>query len=137
MNPKHPERKKPMVYVVDDDSTVLNALRIVLRRDFLVEMCDNAIDAVVDIERKDPDILVLDIRMPERDGFWLLCEVRNFNPDIPIIFNSAYQDTMSPEDLKGAFAPFAHLPKSGNFTEFQNTMWRAAKVAGWDRPPSF
>lgn len=48
--------------------------------------------------------------MPENDGFWVFREICKFNNQVFIIFNSAFQDIVPPEDLRGSYAPFGYLP---------------------------
>ena len=125
------DRKKPMVFLVDDDANVLRSLRVVLMRDYLVETCQSSVQAVGAIKEKNPDVIVLDLKMPERDGFWLFSEIRKSDMQVPVILNSAFQWAMLPEDVLASYKPFAYLQKSGSLAEFQATMSRAVKQRGW------
>jgi CheY-like chemotaxis protein len=70
--------------------------------------------AVIALRGMTPDAILLDIKMPEYDGFWCFAQIRKFNTTTPIIFNSAYQDVVPPDDILGAYRPFGFLPKNGN-----------------------
>ena len=124
-------RGKPSVFVVDDDDQVLRSLRVVLSRSYKVHTCNDPVVAVEEIYKLKPDVIVLDLKMPVRDGFWVFTQVRKSDPNVPIIVSSAYQDLLPPEDAKGAFHPFAFLTKNGSLGEFLKVMKKAAEHAGW------
>ena len=90
---------KTSVMIVDDDESILMSLSIVLRRKYAVQTYNSAERAVAQAREAPPDIIVLDIKMPEHDGFWVFREIRKFNNQVPIIFNSAFQDMVPPEDF--------------------------------------
>ena len=125
------DRKKPLVYLVDDDPNILRVLRVVLLRNYLVETCQISGQAVEEIRAKQPDVVVLDVRMPIHDGLWVFAQIRQFDPKVPIILNSAYQSELLPEDVLASFDPFAYLRKNGSLAEFQEVIARAAKQSGW------
>lgn len=58
-------------------------------RDFSVSLCANGEIALEVFKKITPDILVLDVMMPIKDGFTLAKEIRAQNDDIPIIFLTA------------------------------------------------
>lgn len=58
-------------------------------RDFEVFHAENGEDALLIYQQKKPDILVLDVMMPKKDGFTLAKEIRLENKNIPIIFLTA------------------------------------------------
>ena len=117
--------RKPVIFVVDDDENILRALRIALAREYRVVTQNNPIKAVGDVQATCPDVVLLDIKMPERDGFWVFAEIRKFDTQVPIIFNSAYQDVMAPEDAQGTFAPFGYLPKTGRLGDLLELVRKA------------
>lgn len=81
------------VAIVDDEEAPRRGIRLLLDGDDEVEVVGEAGDgrvAVGMIERTQPDILFLDVQMPELDGFEVLARV---GPDIPIvIFVTAYDE---------------------------------------------
>jgi DNA-binding response OmpR family regulator len=62
-------------------------------RDFLVQHCVNGKDAWSAFQTSSPDVLVLDVMMPQLDGFELATKIRKENPDIPIIFLTSKSQT--------------------------------------------
>jgi len=62
--------------------------------------CDGA-KATVAFKRSEPDICVLDIMLPNKDGFTIADEIRNINEEVPIIFLTAKTQT---EDVVKGFS---------------------------------
>lgn len=58
-------------------------------RDFEVFLCENGEEAYKTYQKENPEILVLDVMMPKKDGFTLAQEIRQENQNIPIIFLTA------------------------------------------------
>lgn len=62
-------------------------------RDFEVFLAEDGEKAFEYYSSENPDILVLDVMMPKKDGFTLAREVRTENSHIPIIFLTAKSQT--------------------------------------------
>ena len=62
-------------------------------RGFSVYHAENGEDAFEIYQKEKPDILVLDVMMPKKDGFTLAKEIRQENKKIPIIFLTAKSQT--------------------------------------------
>ncbi|WP_196885630.1 LytR/AlgR family response regulator transcription factor [Aureivirga sp. CE67] len=81
------------IVIVDDEKDALEALEWKLNRyidDVSVTKCNTAQNAIETINNQKPDLVFLDIEMPEMNGFTLLekLEYRNFK----LIFNTAYSE---------------------------------------------
>ena len=70
-------------------------------RDFQVLLCKDGEIAFETYEKENPDILVLDVMMPKKDGFTLAKEIRVIDDLIPIIFLTAKSQT---EDVVEGFS---------------------------------
>jgi DNA-binding response OmpR family regulator len=62
-------------------------------RNFMVFHAENGEEAFEVYQTEKPDILVLDVMMPKKDGFTLAKEIRQENKKIPIIFLTAKSQT--------------------------------------------
>lgn len=58
-------------------------------RNFQVTHVQDGLEAFQEFKKSTPDVLVLDVMMPKKDGFTLAKEIREENPAIPIIFLTA------------------------------------------------
>ncbi len=62
-------------------------------RDFEVFFCNNGEEALDVYHKKSPELLVLDVMMPKKDGFTLAKEIREIDKKTPIIFLTAKSQT--------------------------------------------
>lgn len=77
------------ILVVDDDETIVRLVLELLEREGLfAEACHSASEALRMLHMRSYDLLVLDIMMPEMDGFELCREIRRTSL-IPILFLTA------------------------------------------------
>jgi DNA-binding response OmpR family regulator len=78
--------------VIDDDAAVTDLLTLLLKsQGFEVSATNNSADGLAMIRELQPDLVILDLMMPEMDG-WEVCRaVRQFS-QVPIIILSALND---------------------------------------------
>jgi two-component system KDP operon response regulator KdpE len=80
------------ILVVDDEPDVaaLTAMGISYHRpEFVVSECYSGNDAITRVAAEAPDLVLLDLAMPERDGFSVLKELRDSGSDVPVIVVTA------------------------------------------------
>jgi len=79
------------VLFVDDDPHQREIYQRRLERmGYRVEVADSADAAVQSVQLKRPNVIVLDIAMPGRDGLSALQEFLDIDPSVPVIINTAY-----------------------------------------------
>ena len=84
--PKIDKVDKPEILVVDDDDAVRENLALVLQSSgFEVSSAINGFDALLQLKRRVPAILLSDLNMPQMSGFELLSIVRRRFPQISVI----------------------------------------------------
>ena len=77
------------ILIADDDEQILDFLRPKLKGSgYDVLTASNGIEALEQVKAQEPDLLVLDLVMPQMDGLETLKELRNFSA-IPVIVLSA------------------------------------------------
>jgi DNA-binding NtrC family response regulator len=93
------DRRGVKILVVDDEGIVLDSCQVVLEDEgfevLLVTSVDKALEA---IEKEDFALLLADIKMPERDGIYLIGEVNKRRPRMPIVAMSGYPTTETIEE---------------------------------------
>ncbi len=78
------------ILVVDDDQFANALVQFVLSKEgFEVETLDNPRGALQMIEKREPDLLILDVTMPYIDGFEFSAKLRAEGYETPIIFMTA------------------------------------------------
>jgi CheY-like chemotaxis protein len=90
------------VMLVDDNEATLNLLQVILRTEFREEElefipCSSGMQAFSQALENKPDLILLDLMMPEKGGFEVLEELKN-NPDtldIPVVILSVIYDEES------------------------------------------
>ncbi len=83
------------VLIVDDQALVRAGFRMILDGDPDIEVVGEAADgeqAVHSTARLEPDVVLMDIRMPQLDGLACLDLIRQRHPDVKVVVLSAYSD---------------------------------------------
>ncbi len=107
------KQNKPSVLIVDDEPNARKVLSAILREVpysiFQAEDVDSAIDIV---RTEDVDAVVTDLKMPGKDGVYLFNYLRTNNPDVPVIFLTAFGtvDSAVTAMTEGAFFYFIKPP---------------------------
>ena len=82
------------VLIVDDDDAIRDLLRMALRHvGYDVETASTCLAARNLIERRPPDLMLLDVMLPDGDGFAFCRRVRESGLDVPVLFLTA-RDTL-------------------------------------------
>lgn len=91
-----PNNKASCILIVDDISVNLKLLSIILEeQEYTVRTSSNGKHALESAETDPPDLILLDIKMPEMDGFEVCKRLKGDSnlAEIPVIFISAFDDT--------------------------------------------
>lgn len=87
------EGARPHILVVDDDAALAEMLQIVLQQEgFTATWCNNGLKALDMVRDSRPDLILLDLMLPGRDGIQICRDVRA-ESGVPIIMLTARSDT--------------------------------------------
>jgi len=93
---------KIQVLLADDNRAMLTDLRDELSREFSIKgAVDNGEEAIREVLRLDPDILVLDITMPDLSGIQVAAHLRDCQVRTRILFLTIHEQ---PEYVAAAFS---------------------------------
>jgi two-component system OmpR family response regulator len=82
------------VLVVDDEPNIRDLLTTSLKfNGFSVYAVSNGNDAVLAAEKGKPDIILLDVMLPDQSGFAVTKKIRSMGIDVPVLFLSARDET--------------------------------------------
>jgi DNA-binding response OmpR family regulator len=111
------------IFVIEDEPS----LRLLYRTEFEgmgheVTCLSNGREAMLRMNNEQPDLIVLDIMMPEGDGMEFLTRLLDHRMAVPVIINSAYShyknDFMS-------WAAEAYVVKSSDLSELKSEIHKA------------
>jgi CheY-like chemotaxis protein len=99
---QHPDQNTmKTVLVAEDEESNYELVRIVLQKRYNLLRAHNGIEAVTMYEEDKPDLILMDIRMPEMDGLDATRIIKEVNQEVPIIALSAFA---FPENIREAKA---------------------------------
>jgi len=82
------DKMKYSILVVDDERSNIKVLNTILNPDYTILAASDGPDAIEVAEEFLPDLILLDIIMPDMDGYEVLTKLKNTEKtkDIPVIF---------------------------------------------------
>jgi response regulator RpfG family c-di-GMP phosphodiesterase len=82
------------ILIVDDDSSVRDVIAVLLGEEgYACTVASSAEAALAAMRHSEYPLVISDVRMPGKDGVWLLERVRELHPDSAIVLLTAYGDT--------------------------------------------
>ena len=84
------EDKKPLILIVEDREDDVILLERRLKKSYRVEVANDGETALKKCGEIDPDLMMIDIQLPDANGVDLLAKVRKSNPDTAVMIMTAY-----------------------------------------------
>jgi DNA-binding NtrC family response regulator len=81
--------------IVDDEKAVRYAFKRTFGDEYTIRTAENGMEAVETVDREEPDVVLMDIRMPGMDGLKALAIIKGNHPHIPVIMVTAFADSTS------------------------------------------
>jgi DNA-binding NtrC family response regulator len=81
--------KMRSVLIVDDEIGARESLKMILKNDYEVFLAENAEEAFSKIKEHSPDVILLDIILPDLDGLKVLERIKQNDPDMVVIMITA------------------------------------------------
>jgi len=126
-------QKLEKILIVDDDSDILEIVKLALSSvgNFSIEVCSSGKEALEKVGIAKPQLILLDVMMPDMDGPTTLRKIRE-NPeltDIPVIFLTAKVQKHEVEQLKklGALDVISKPFDPMTLSETLSSIWSESK----------
>jgi two-component system, sensor histidine kinase and response regulator len=108
--PRTPAATRRVFVIDDDDVMLLSCRRILEKAGYEVETFSNGVDGIRRIQEMRPELLLVDLKMPELDGLQVIERVRAVDPDVVIAVITGYATISTAVDAMKAGA-YDFLPK--------------------------
>jgi two-component system nitrogen regulation response regulator GlnG len=126
----------PRLLVIDDEPNILYSMEKSLRSESLeVSIASTGAQGVAEAGRLHPDVVVLDVRLPDMSGLTAFDQIRQIDPRLPVIIITAFASTeVAIEAMKrGAFE---YLLKPVDFHYLREVIDKALELSRFRHVPA-
>ncbi len=85
----------PLIYIVEDDEGIGEVYEGAFEESYDVRLFENGNDFLNEFSKKRPNLIILDIMLPDMDGYTILNKIRENDKKVPVIIVSAKNDEIS------------------------------------------
>jgi len=112
------------ILIVDDEVGARESLRMILKNDYEVFLAKDAEEALSQFKKHSPDLILLDIILPDQDGLRVLEKMKQSDPDVIVIMITATQTVKTAVDAMKLGA-YYYFQKPFNIDELRLIISRA------------
>jgi len=122
-------KRRRQILVVDDEANIRKFLMKSLEREgYETRLAGTAEEALKSLEEERPDLLVLDVWLPDANGMELMTDIRRNDPDLPIIIITAFGEIkMAVEAMRAGAYDF--VAKPFDFNTLNRSIENALKIS--------
>lgn len=120
---------KPLhILLVDNEAEFLEAITYWLEtKEHQVQSCYTGPEAIELVKKSPPDMIFLDIHMPDMDGMEVLKQIRSFNKTIPVVMVTGFaKEEKMNEAIQLGISGF--FPKTGSFEDLGRVIKAAIRT---------
>ena len=88
-------KNKPKIFIVEDDEGIREVYSGAFEDDYDTQMFECGADFFAEFPKNRPDLIILDIMLPDMDGYTILQKIRATDERVPVIIVSAKNDEIS------------------------------------------
>jgi two-component system response regulator AtoC len=90
-----PTKPTTEVLIIDDDAVIRRTLSLVLAPTYSVHVASSGEEGISEYERLRPDVVLLDVMLPQMSGIGVLRALRKMTCDLPVIMMTAYAEVQT------------------------------------------
>ncbi|MDP3703702.1 MAG: response regulator [Candidatus Omnitrophota bacterium] len=124
---------KPTILVCDDEPGIRAAIRLVLERDYELVFAGDGEEALELLNNHHADLILLDIKLPKKDGLEVLRELTVRQPVPRVLMLTAYQSVELAQRATQSGA-LDYVTKPFERQALLNAVERALDLRDWQRP---
>lgn len=92
--------QKLLILISEDQVGPRESLRFILRDDYELLFAENGLEVLEQLKDESPDLILMDIRMPQLDGWGAIRAIRAQGISVPIIVVTGYPNPSDEEKVK-------------------------------------
>jgi two-component system response regulator AtoC len=130
------EQTMGKILIIDDEYSILETLEMFLaEKGHEIYTASTGAQGMMLFEREKPDVVILDIRLPDESGLDLLAKIRGSTPDARVIIITAFHDMETTvEAMKRG--GYEYIPKPLDADAIENAVNHALQIKEIDSEPS-
>lgn len=102
---------KKKILICDDEEGIRESLKLILERDYDMVFAESGDEAIKAMKETPMDIVILDVKMPRKDGLETLKELKKIRPSSNVIIATGYKSTdIAQEALKMGASDYVVKP---------------------------
>jgi len=126
----------PSLLVIDDEPAILHAFRRAFdRADVTLHTAASGTEGLAEVSKSDPDVVVLDVNLPDVPGLDVFRKIREHDARVPVIFITGHGTTETAiEAMK--LGAFDYLLKPLELASLEELVGRAFEISRLTRVPA-
>lgn len=119
---KSTESNKSCILVIDDDISIQRGLTSYFSNTYHVEIANNGQQGIDTLLKLPVHCIILDVKMKGMNGFDTFPKLKQQNPDLPIIFYSAFQNEHDLKTILNRYNPEGYFAKGDDIEKLKATI---------------
>jgi two-component system, NtrC family, response regulator AtoC len=117
-----------MILIIDDDNSICETLELYLSEEgYDVVIANTGKQGIYKYTKNSIDLIILDVRLPDMDGFSVLSEMKKYDKHVNVVMISAFHDIASVSKAKRMGA-FDYIRKPINLIELESAISCAMEI---------
>lgn len=85
--------KKAFILICDDEGGIRESLKLILETDYDLDFVTHGKQAVEYLKKHEPDLIIMDVKMPQMNGLDALKQIRRIRRRVPILMITGYESS--------------------------------------------
>lgn len=115
---------KKRILICEDEEGIRESLNLILGEEYKLAFATNGNEALRYLEKDEPDLMIMDIKMPRKDGLETLKELRKKKPKLKVIMITGYRSVETAAEAS-KYGIFEYLTKPFESSVVKETVRKA------------
>lgn len=117
---------KKSILICDDEEGVRESLNLILGNDYDLSFAANGNEALNFLKKHDVDLVIMDIKMPQKNGLETLKEIHHQKPNTKVIMVTGYQSIETARETS-RYGIFDYITKPFESSTVKETVKKATQ----------